>query len=90
MVLLRDVGQVETHFGLSRNSVNLDTRQMHCLRQTTIDSESFWPHLIVHLGDVDQAKAHFDPFGDSFNLSTRQVHDLRRMYHRHGNDFRHT
>jgi hypothetical protein len=56
----------------------------------TIGSESFWSHLIVHLGDVDQAKAHFNPFGYSFNLSTRQVHDLRRMYHMHGNGFKHT
>jgi hypothetical protein len=31
MVLLRDVGQVETHFGTFGDSVNLEARKMHDL-----------------------------------------------------------
>ena len=34
MVLVRDVGQVEAHFGPFGDSVNLDASYMHGLRQT--------------------------------------------------------
>jgi hypothetical protein len=34
MVLLRDVGQVEARFGPVGDSVNLDTRWVHGLRET--------------------------------------------------------
>jgi hypothetical protein len=81
MVLLCDVGRVETRFGPFGDSVNLDA---------TWIKKSFWTHLIVLLGDVDQAEAHFDLFGDSFNFRTRKVHGLCRMYHGHSNRFGHT
>jgi hypothetical protein len=45
---------------------------------------------MVLLGDVCQVEAHFIPFGDSVNIYARHVHGLRRMYHMHGNLFRHT
>jgi hypothetical protein len=71
MVLLHDVGKVETQ------SVHLEivliSTQDRCMVRTkrTIGSESFWTHLIVLLGDMDQAEAHFDMFGYNFNLSVR-------------------
>jgi hypothetical protein len=34
MVLRGDEAQVEAHFGLFGHSANLDSRQVHCLRQT--------------------------------------------------------
>jgi hypothetical protein len=45
---------------------------------------------MVLLGDIGQVEAHFGPFGDSINLNARQIRGLRRMYHGHGNLFRHT
>jgi hypothetical protein len=33
MVLLGDVGQVEARFGLFGDSINLEARYVHCLRQ---------------------------------------------------------
>jgi hypothetical protein len=42
------------------------------------------------LCDVYKVEVHFGLFGDSINLGARQVYGLRRMYHGHGNLFRHT
>jgi hypothetical protein len=42
------------------------------------------------LCDVCQVEVHFGLFGDSINLGARQVYGLCRMYHGHGNLFRHT
>jgi hypothetical protein len=48
-----------------------------------------WAHPRVLLGDVCQVEAHFGPFRDSVKQGARYVYGLRRMYHRHGNLFRH-
>jgi hypothetical protein len=45
---------------------------------------------MVILGDVGQEEARFGPFGDGVNLGARYVYGLYRMYHGHGNLFRHT
>jgi hypothetical protein len=45
---------------------------------------------MVLLGDTCQVEARFGPFGDSVILGRRSVYSLRRMYHRHGNLFKHT
>jgi hypothetical protein len=34
MELLGDIGQMEAHFGLFEDSVNLDARYVHSLRET--------------------------------------------------------
>jgi hypothetical protein len=47
-------------------------------------------HPMELLGDIGQVEACFGPFGDSVNLGARKVYSLRRMYHEHGNLFRHT
>jgi hypothetical protein len=39
MVLVRDVDQVVAHFGPFGDSVNLDARWVHCLRETAIGLE---------------------------------------------------
>ena len=72
MVLLGDVGEVEAHFSLFGDSVNLDARQVHGLRQM-----HYW--LRNHFGctrwysdvtfcEVDPC---FSPFGDSASLDVR-------------------
>jgi hypothetical protein len=43
MELLGDVGHVESHFGLFGDSVSIDARQVHGLRQT-------YQRLINHFG----------------------------------------
>jgi hypothetical protein len=45
---------------------------------------------MVVLGDISQVEARFGLFGDIVNLGARLVYGLRRMYHGHGNLFRHT
>jgi hypothetical protein len=42
------------------------------------------------LCDVCQVEVHFGLFGDIINLGARKVYGLRRMYHGHGNLFKHT
>jgi hypothetical protein len=65
MVLLLDVGRVETRFCPFGDIVNLNTREMHDLCRTYHRlRKSFWMHLIVLVGDVDQVEAHFDLFGE--------------------------
>jgi hypothetical protein len=45
---------------------------------------------MVVLGDISQVEARFGLFGDIVNLGVRFVYGLCRMYHGHGNLFRHT
>jgi hypothetical protein len=44
MELLGDVGHVEARFGLFRDSANLDTRNVHGLRQTYHRLENHFGH----------------------------------------------
>jgi hypothetical protein len=60
MVVLRDVGQVDTREIGARFVSNVPWAW-----------ESFWVHLMELLGDVGQVEGCFDPFGDSVNLNTR-------------------
>jgi hypothetical protein len=75
LVLLGYVCQVEAHFGLFRDSVNLSARWVHDLRRMYHGhGNQFGANPMVHLGDVGQVEAHFGPFGDSVNLGARLVH----------------
>ena len=72
MVLLRDVGHVETRSGPFGDSVNHDAKidarfapNAHRLRN------HFGRQPMVLLRDVGQVETRFDPFGDTFNLGTR-------------------
>jgi hypothetical protein len=72
MVLLSDVGHVESHFGPFGYIVSVDARQVHGLHQTYHRlRKSFWMHPIVLLGDEAKVDARFILFGDSANLDAR-------------------
>jgi hypothetical protein len=90
MVLLCDVGQVETHFTTFGDRILMQGRCTIWAKHTIGSENHFFSHLIVLLGDVEQTEAHFDMFGDNFNLGARKVHGLCLMYHGHGNRFGHT
>jgi hypothetical protein len=83
--------QVEDHFSLFRDSVNLDARLVHGFAlNVPLVQKSFWAQPMVLLCDVGRVETRFGPFGDSFNFRTRKVHGLCRMYHGHSNRFGHT
>jgi hypothetical protein len=65
MEALGDVGQVEGHFGPFGDSINLEARYMHVLRQM------YHRLRMVLLGDVGQVDAHFSLCGDCINLDAR-------------------
>ena len=71
MVLLGDVGHVESCFGPFRDSVRVGARLVHGLSQTYKGSESFGTHPMVLLGDETLVEAHLGLFGDSANLDAR-------------------
>jgi hypothetical protein len=72
MLLLRDEDQVEAHFGLFRDSANLDARSVHGLRRTYHRvGKSFWTHPMELLGDVGDVESHFSPFGNDPSGSAR-------------------
>ena len=72
MVLLGDVGEVEAHFSLFGDSVNLDVRLVHGLCQNAPQAQkSIWMHPMVLQRDVGQVEPRFSPFGDSVNLNAR-------------------
>jgi hypothetical protein len=71
MDLQGDVGQMEVHFVLFRDSVNLHIRLVHDFVPNLLAWKSFWAHPIGLLGDVGQVEARFSLLGDSVNLSTR-------------------
>jgi hypothetical protein len=58
MVLLRDEAQVEGQFSPFRDSANLDTRQVHGLRQT-------------YLGHMGHVESHIGPLGDDVIVIVR-------------------
>jgi hypothetical protein len=68
MVLLGDIGRVETCFGPFGDSVGLSARLVHCLRRTyhrlgsTPDGTP---------GGIDQEEDRFSLFGDSVNVDAR-------------------
>ena len=81
MELLGDTGHVESPFGPFIDSLSVDARFVHGLRQTYHRlRKSFWTHLMVLLGDEAQVDARFGLFGDSANLDARLVQVLHRMY----------
>jgi hypothetical protein len=83
VVLLGDMGHVESHFSLFGESVSVGARLVHGLRQTYHRLiKSFWTHPMVLLGDKALVDAHFGPFQDSAILDARLVHGLRWTYHR--------
>jgi hypothetical protein len=71
MLPLGYVGQVEAHFGLFGDSVNLRASKVLGLCRSTIGSEIIWMHPMLLLGDVGQVEACFGPFGDGVNLDAR-------------------
>jgi hypothetical protein len=68
MVLLCDIGQVETCFSPFGDSINLEARYVHGLRQICHRLRN---HPMVVLGDVGHVEACFSLFGDSINLDAR-------------------
>ena len=63
MVLLCDEAQVEAHFGLFGDSVNLSAGYVHALRQMYHrPRKSFWMHPMVLLCDVGLVEACFGLF----------------------------
>jgi hypothetical protein len=71
MELLGDLGTVESRFGLFVDSVNLDARLVHGLRQTYHTQKSFWMHPKELLGDVGHVDPRFDLSGDSVSIGAR-------------------
>jgi len=77
MELLDDVCQMESRYGLFRNSVSFGARYVHgmCLMHHSL--RNHFGSTCRYLGDEAQVEARFDLFGDSANLDARQVHDLQ-------------
>jgi hypothetical protein len=72
MVLLGDVGHVESCFGPFGDNVSVDAGQVHSLRQPYHRLRNrFCTHPIILLGDEDQVEARFGLIGDSANLDAR-------------------
>jgi hypothetical protein len=64
--------QVDACFGLFRDSTNLDARLVHGFALNIPQAQnSFWTHLIEHLGDVGHVESHFGPFRDSVSIGVR-------------------
>jgi hypothetical protein len=68
MVLLGDVGHVESRFGSFGYNVSVITRLVQVCAKCTIDA---WTHPMVLLGDEAQVQARFGPVCDSANLDAR-------------------
>ena len=71
MVLLGDVGHVESCFGPFGDSVRVRARLVHGLCQTYIGLGVIWTHPMVLQGDETLVEAHLGLFGDSANLDAR-------------------
>ena len=68
MVLLGDVGQVESRFGLLGASVGSQCRSKIGARlapNIPLARKSFWTHPMVLLGDVGHVESCFGPLGAS-------------------------
>jgi hypothetical protein len=68
MELLGDMGQVDAHFGLFGDNVNLSARFAQNVPRAW---KFFWPHSMELLVDMSQMKASFGLFGDNVNLDVR-------------------
>jgi hypothetical protein len=66
MELLRDVGHVESHFGLFGCKIG----PWFALNKPWAQ-KYFWMNQMVLLSDEAQLEGRFGPFGDSPNLDTR-------------------
>jgi hypothetical protein len=72
MELVSDLGQVEVHFGLVEDKVNIGVRKVHGFAPNVPWAQkSFWPHSMNLLGDVFQMEGHSGLLGDSINLHAR-------------------
>jgi hypothetical protein len=72
MVLLGDVGQVEAHFSLFGDSVNLSARYVHGFAMNLPRAwKLLWAHPMVLLGNVFQVEGCLCPFGGSVSLGPR-------------------
>jgi hypothetical protein len=81
MVLLGEVSEVEAHFSLFGDSVNVSTRRCMVCDESTTGMEIALGTPGVLLCNICQVEACFGPFGDSVILG------LRRTYHRFKNHF---
>jgi hypothetical protein len=68
MELLDDVCQMESHFGLFRNSVSLGARYVHGLRLLHHSLRNHFGSTCWYFGEEAQVEARFVLFGDSANL----------------------
>jgi hypothetical protein len=71
MVLLGDKAQLEARFSPFRDSDNLDTRWVHCLRQTYHRLRNCFAHTIELLGEVGHVECEFGPFGGGASVGAR-------------------
>jgi hypothetical protein len=62
MELQGKVGQVEVHFGLLGDSVNLGSDRCNVCAECTTVTKSFWLHSMDLQDDVGQMEAHFGLF----------------------------
>jgi hypothetical protein len=72
MLLLGDETQVDARFSPFGDSANLDTRRVHGFALNRPQAQnSFWTHLIEHLGDVGHVESHFSLFRDRVSIAVR-------------------
>jgi hypothetical protein len=72
MVLLGDVGHVESPFGPFGDSVSFRCMIGAQFAPNVPSAHKlFWMHRMVLIGDEAQMKAHFDPFEDNVCFSAR-------------------
>jgi hypothetical protein len=64
------MGQVEGHFGLHGDSINLSEVDVLFALNVPWAPKSFWVCQMELLGNIGQMEAHFSPFGDCVNLHT--------------------
>ena len=68
MELLDDVCQMESHFGLFRNSVSFGARYVHGLRLLHHSLRNHFGSTCWYFDEEAQVEARFVLFGDSANL----------------------
>jgi hypothetical protein len=71
MILLGDVGHVESCFCLLGDVVSAGQDWCTVCAKRTIGSEIFLDHPMVLLDDEAQVEARFGPFGDSAGFDAR-------------------
>jgi len=69
--LLDDMCHMESHFGVSRNSVRFGARYVHGLRLMHHSLRNLFGSTCWIFGEEVQVEARFYLFGDSANLDTR-------------------